>query len=159
MSNYIRLEWEKQQQHHSPSPTNLPDILQDFYQRIGWDDETQSVIPSAPLAAGTWQDQVVRVTQLLREYQVVESDAAAAKKAQEWQDALSLLHACDPPLIPGLPNLLTHLSKDYSWKVAICTSDDRGSTNAALQHWNVADVIQVRFLTKDLFWLASYVLT
>jgi hypothetical protein len=95
-----------------------------FHQVIGWNASEGRLVPSAPLAAGTWDEQVERCSTL-------------------WHSELSNLHGADPPVIANLRELLHSCRAEFGMLVAVCTSDDRAPTDAALDHWNITDLIDV----------------
>jgi hypothetical protein len=68
---------------------NSDSLIKEFHLRVGWDG--QRVLPSAPLAAGTWQQQVETVQDLLHQY------CGDATLASEWHSQIPL-HQSDPPL-------------------------------------------------------------
>lgn len=67
-------------------------------------------------------------------------------KMAHWNDGIKNLHAHDPPLIDDLPSLMGRLKNDYGFQIAICTSDDRSSTDSSIQNWNLKDLVNVRNL-------------
>lgn len=118
------------------------DIIEDnvkaLYQVIGWDASIGRVVPSAPLAAGTWEEQVETCSTLFQTF------GLPSHVAQEWHKELSNhLHNTDPPLIDDLRGLLQKCH-DFNMRVAICTSDDRAPTDASLRNWDITDLVHVR---------------
>ena len=110
-------------------------LLQEFHATIGWDPIAEVVVPSAPLAAGTWDEQVVTVQNLLNKYNLDDEETLAA----QWHLEMDELHGADKPLIPNLREMLLDCQQ-RGLIVAICTSDERTSTDKALNFWNVNDV-------------------
>lgn len=112
--------------------------VQALHQVIGWDASIGRSVPSAPLAAGTWDEQVETCSTLFQMF------GLPSHVAQEWHKELSHdLHGTDPPLIDDLRGLLQKCH-DFNMRVAICTSDDRVPTDAALRNWDIADLVNVR---------------
>jgi phosphoglycolate phosphatase-like HAD superfamily hydrolase len=109
-------------------------MISEFHTIIGWDDDLQDVVPSAPLAAGTWVDQVLTLERVLTKYGHDPSLAA------DWHGQIEL-HGADDPLIPNLKEMLIACQQNGDWEVAVCTSDVRDSTDKALMNWNVQDVV------------------
>eukprot|EP00804_Cyclotella_cryptica_P006197 CCRYP_015275-RB/>CCRYP_015275-RB protein AED:0.10 eAED:0.10 QI:214/0.5/1/1/0/0.33/3/60/310 len=118
------------------SPTQTQLIVSQFHQSIGWDANIDNVLPSAPLSAGTW-DGIVQLSAegLMKAGLDVDFD-----QVREWHENLGDIHACDAPLIPHLPDFLK-LFKHHGIMISICTSDDRRSTNACMENWNILDLI------------------
>jgi hypothetical protein len=109
-----------------------------FHQVIGWNASEGRLVPSAPLAAGTWDEQVERCSTLFQN-----RCGLPAHVAHEWHSELSNLHGADPPVIANLRELLHSCRAEFGMLVAVCTSDDRAPTDAALDHWNITDLIDV----------------
>jgi phosphoglycolate phosphatase len=115
-----------------PASWTVQSIKQNFHQCIGWDPIKSEVLPSAPLAAGTWQDQIEKLQGILEVYQL---DSSGGSLASSWHNSVQL-HGADKALIPNLPEMLQDCrSRDLL--VAVCTSDERQSTDAALEYWGV----------------------
>jgi hypothetical protein len=108
-----------------------------FYNSIGWDASVGTVVPSAPLAAGTWEEQVETCSTLFRKFGLL------PHLAQEWHNEVSMLHGADPPVIADLRGLLIKC-RELGMLVAICTSDDRNPTDASLKNWGITDLVHVR---------------
>jgi hypothetical protein len=127
------------------TPEDIWEHVLQFHSAIGWDTEAQDTMPSAPLAAGTWEEQVVSAAALFSHFGIPN----ALTKVQQWHQTLSdhgELHGTDDPVISisNLRHVLQTCRDDYGLLVAICTSDDRTGTNAAILHWNITDLIDVR---------------
>lgn len=122
--------------------------VQVFYQTIGWDDRIGRLVPSAPLAAGTWEEQVEQCSTLFSNH-----CGLPPTTAQEWHDQVSTLHAADPPIIDNLREMI-QTCHNFGMKVAVCTSDDRIPTNVALENWGITDLIDVRRTTKRVYVVA-----
>lgn len=109
-----------------------------FYDQIGWDKKVNDCVPSALLAAGTW-DEVIGTTHsfLTRQCDV----EIAIDQVREWHTELGHLHGADSPLIPNIEQMMLQCqSKGY--QLAICTSDDRVSTDMAMAKWDITSLIQ-----------------
>ena len=119
-------------------------IIEKFHARIGWDASANDVVPSAPLAAGTWEDQVTSVYQFLVEHQDKHHQGSTITRdqAQIWHDELGTLHGQDSPIVEDLRSLII-TCRNLGYKIAICTSDDRPSTDVAMRAWNIQDVVDV----------------
>jgi phosphoglycolate phosphatase len=118
------------------STTQTQLIVSQFHQAIGWDATIDNVLPSAPLSAGTW-DGIVELSAegLMNAGLEIEID-----QVREWHENLGDIHASDAPLISHLPDFLKHF-KHHGIMISICTSDDRRSTNACMENWNIQDLI------------------
>ena len=108
-------------------------VVQEFHNALGWDTVRNEVLPSAPLAAGTWQQQVDTTAKVLSRHGCTNPFFLA----QQWHDELMNLHGGDNPLVPNL----RHLLLECRFPVAVCTSDERASTNVALRQWNIDDIL------------------
>lgn len=119
-------------------------LIDEFHTRIGWDSASNNVVPSAPVAAGTWADQISTVYEFLVEHKEksVEGLSLTRDHAQAWHDELGSLHGQDAPLIDDLRGMML-TCRSLGYKVCICTSDDRPATDAAMRFWNIQDVVDV----------------
>ena len=119
-------------------------ILADFYHRIGWDATKNDVVPSAPVAAGTWEDIVTLLYTFLLEHQDRMEDHIVVSRAlaQEWHAELGDLHGHDAPLLDDLRGMMV-ACRQLGYTVGICTSDDRHGTEAAIRAWQIRDVVDV----------------
>jgi len=125
------LETKSQQQQQQL----IPVIVNEFHAKIGWDPIRQAVLPSAPLAAGTWDEQVTTLQTLLNKYHLDPTGTLAT----EWHRPI-LLHGADPPVISNLRSVLLDCQR-HGLILSVCTSDERTSTDQALANWNVDDLI------------------
>ncbi len=57
-----------------------------------------------------------------------------------WHESLGDIHAEDPPLIEDVQGFLKYL-KSHGILISVCTSDDRGSTNACLRNWQIEHLV------------------
>jgi phosphoglycolate phosphatase-like HAD superfamily hydrolase len=118
------------------SATRSEYIISKFHQSIGWDAVINDVLPSAPLSASTWDEIVdISVASLCESGLTVQY-----QEVLEWHQDLGDIHAEDLPLIKSLPRFLQHF-KRHGIIISICTSDDRASTNACLQNWDISDLV------------------
>jgi hypothetical protein len=109
-----------------------------FHNVLGWDAVRNNVVPSAPLAAGTWEEQIVNSANIFRDLGIQDPIV----KASTWHYSLGHLHGSDPPVLADLRGLILDM-KSRGLKVAICTSDDRLSTDASIVNWKLKDLIDV----------------
>jgi len=103
---------------------------------LGWDADRDDVVPSAPLAAGTWEEQVETASTLFQEFGMENG----SDKARQWHGDMGNLHGNDPPVIDDLRGMILSCRK-AGLLVAICTSDDRSATDVALSNWGLTDLI------------------
>jgi hypothetical protein len=118
-----------------------------FHNILGWDAVRNNVVPSAPLAAGTWEEQIVNSANIFQDLGIQDPIV----KASTWHYSLGDLHGNDAPVLADLRGLILDM-KSRGLKVAICTSDDRLSTDASIMNWNLKDIIDVsmeRWLASD----------
>ena len=136
---------------YSYSESEITTILQSLHNKLGWNSTIQNVIPSAPLAVNTWEESIEICCTVLAEAElccsgsglsISASDDAIRTLPRQWHAKLQNVHGFDPPIIP-IPNLIRMIQscRDMGLMVAICTSDDRLSTNSALQNWNITKLI------------------
>ena len=112
-----------------------------FHKAIGWDSHSQKLVPSAPLAAGTWAEQIETCSTLFHAMGVADARA----KALKWHQGMGNLHSKDEPLVDDLQGLLKEC-KLRNLIVAIATSDDRISTEIALTNHGLKDLVDVSLL-------------
>jgi phosphoglycolate phosphatase len=111
-------------------------IISTFHDAIGWDASINGLKPSAPLSAGTWNEIVELSSSSLFEAGLrIEHDEVLG-----WHQNLGDIHSEDLPLIKNMPKFLQHL-KHHGIMISICTSDDRAATNACMQNWGIADLV------------------
>eukprot|EP00978_Attheya_sp_CCMP212_P011221 scaffold27562_cov38-Attheya_sp.AAC.1 len=130
------------------TPEDIWEHVLHFHRAIGWDTEAQETVPSAPLAAGTWDEQVASAAALFSHFGIPH----ALLKVQQWHETLSgELHGTDDPVISisNLRHVLQTCRDDHGLLVAICTSDDRTGTNAAILHWNITDLIDYSICANE----------
>ena len=119
-----------------------------YYHKVGWNAATQQVQPSALIDSGTWEDNV----QVLYEFLMGCCTTTTSSKTtttlpitletvQTWHDEIRSAMPHDPPLVKNMRGMLQEC-KDLGYSIAVCTSDDRGPTNAALKAWNIADLVE-----------------
>ena len=118
------------------SPDTVEDCTTEFHSLLGWDAANNHVLPSAPLAAGTWQEQVDSTKKVLSKHGV-DPDLANV-----WHKEMSALHSGDDPVIPNLREMLLECRDGFGLMVTVCTSDVRVSTDGALSRWQVRDVLE-----------------
>ena len=124
--------------HRDRDPLLVQVLLTEFHSQIGWDPVRQTVLPSAPLSAGTWDDQVATVQALLNKHQSNHSNNTGML-AKEWHSQVEL-HNADNPVIANLRGVLLDC-RNHGLIISVCTSDERQSTDEALENWKVDDII------------------
>jgi len=125
------------------SKDDINTILVDFYQRMGWDGDQDDVLPSAPVAAGTWDDILGLMHQFLNAHaDELPTITVSMELAKEWNAELGIVHGSDAPLIDDLAGMMM-ACKNYGYSVAICTSDDRQGTTAAMEAWQITNVVDI----------------
>lgn len=126
--------------HCDLSTNDIDQYLSNIHTAIGWDHQHQNIVPSALLAAGTWEEIVAVFAKNLTAAIGNASYAEILNKVALWHAEIGSLHSNDTPIIDDLPALM-QTCKSHGLLVAICTSDDRKSTDAALAHWNIAPLV------------------
>jgi phosphoglycolate phosphatase len=106
-----------------------------FHSIIGWDAAKDDVVPSAPVAAGTWEEQVGAISAML------ERIGLPRHLAKEWDGELGNVHGDDDPVISNLKEMLLQC-QELGLRVAVCTSDDRRPTDQALSRWDIANLVE-----------------
>jgi phosphoglycolate phosphatase len=115
--------------------SEISTIIQSLHNRLGWDNSIQNVISSAPLAVGTWEESIETCCN------VAELCGLEPRTLpRQWHAKLNNVHGSDPPIIPNLIEMIQSC-RDLGLIVAICTSDDRTSTDSAIRNWNISDLI------------------
>jgi phosphoglycolate phosphatase-like HAD superfamily hydrolase len=109
-----------------------------FHEAIGWDDVSESLVPSAPLAAVAWAEQLDTYAKLFGKMGIADASA----KALSWHNGMGTLHGNDAPVIDDLRGLMEQC-RAYGLIVAIATSDDRPATDLAMTNYNLNDVVDV----------------
>ena len=137
-------------------------LHQNFYDKVGWDSENDQVTPSAPVAAGTWEQITDIVYEFLMEHRDQfgygvhrrsnnnnneEDDSSSVEStlrrlAKEWSYGLDDLHGGDDPVIDNLRGMMEECH-EMGYLVAVCTSDDRAGTDQALKAWGIDTVVDV----------------
>jgi phosphoglycolate phosphatase-like HAD superfamily hydrolase len=112
--------------------------IQEYHRQLGWDG--RKLVPSAPLAADTWEASIDKTARFLRvsnAYSIVDA----------WHREMGDLHGQDQPIIDQLPTML-ETCRNMGWKIAVCTSDQREPTNQALKAWGIDSLVQVSLLFR-----------
>jgi phosphoglycolate phosphatase-like HAD superfamily hydrolase len=117
----------------------IAQAIKALHDKLGWDASVGHVIPSAPLAAGTWQEAVELSSNVFQHY------GLSSSVASEWHKELRNVHEADPPVISNLCDMLQSC-RDLGLIVAVCTSDDRSPTNNALRNWSITHLVDVRII-------------
>jgi len=107
-----------------------------FHLALGWDPLMDNVVPSAPLAAGTWEEQVETAQIYFNGFGIDSS------KARLWHEEMGDLHSSDSPVIDNLKDMILECRKE-KLLVSICTSDDRRATDKAILSWGLTDLIDL----------------
>ena len=120
------------------------ELLADFYLTMGWNVTKDNVLPSAPVAAGTWDDIISLLYQFLMTHKDQMEDHIIVTRAlaEEWHEELGDLHGQDAPLVDDLRGMLLSC-RELGYTVGICTSDDRKGTEMAMKAWNIEDLVDV----------------
>ena len=117
--------------------------LSKIHHAIGWDDAHKRPLPSALLAAGTWEEILFTFAKVLSgSMENVDEKVAIHNEVASWHSEIGgiALHSHDAPVIDDLPSLI-HACRSADLLVAVCTSDDRKSTDMALDRWEIASLI------------------
>lgn len=122
-------------------------MLADFYVTMGWNILKDDVLPSAPVAAGTWDDIISLMYQFLITHQDQMDIVVTRALVEEWHEELGDLHGQDAPLLDDLRGLLLSCRR-LGYRVGICTSDDRKGTEIAIKAWHIGDLVDV-FICGD----------
>lgn len=122
---------------------NVENLVHVFYTEIGWNAAANDVVPSAPVAAGTWDDIVSLVYEFLVEHQDLMDGTSLISRdlVMQWHLELGDLHEHDTPLLEDLA-IMMKACQELGYTVAICTSDDRAGTNKAMKRWGIDHVVQ-----------------
>lgn len=121
------------------SESQISEIVHRIHNQLGWDNSTSQVFPSAPLAAGTWEESVDKFCDL------AEKCGLSRDLPRDWHSELKNVHGSDPAVIPNLQGMIQSC-RELGLLVAVCTSDDRVPTNNSLRNWKINDMIDVSFL-------------
>ncbi|CAB9497377.1 haloacid dehalogenase-like hydrolase [Seminavis robusta] len=117
-------------------------LTKQFHTQIGWDAARDNVVPSAPVAAGTWDDIVGLVYSFLMDLENEWNVTIITKELTlQWHEELGDLHGQDTPLMDDLPGMM-RACQELGYTVAICTSDDRNGTDKAMKGWGIDNVVQ-----------------
>ena len=116
------------------------EIVSRFHKAIGWNEEENCLIESAPLAAATWDEILELSSEALTSCGIKE----APIKVRIWHDNLGDIHANDKTLISDLPGYMRNF-RNQGYLIAICTSDDRKATDACIKNWGLSDLIDVSY--------------
>ena len=122
------------------STNDIDRCLSIIHDSIGWDHQHQSILPSALLAAGTWEEILTVFAKNLTNAMRNKSYVEILDKVASWHAEIGSLHSNDAPVIDDLPGLM-RTCQSRGLLVAVCTSDDRKSTDAALAHWSISNLV------------------
>lgn len=118
-------------------------IVRGFHKKVGWDADRNNVVPSAPVAAGTWEDIVTLVHEFLLDHSSQCEEPVTMELARKLSfEDLGDLHGEDPPVVDNLKDVLSACQR-LGYLVAICTSDDRAGTDLAMKSWGIDNVVDV----------------
>ena len=118
------------------STNDIDRCVSNIHDSIGWDGINQIILPSALLAAGTWEEILAVFARNLTNAMENTRYTEILDKVTSWHAEIGSLHSNDAPIIENLPALM-QTCQMHGLLVAVCTSDDRKSTDAALAHWNI----------------------
>ena len=84
------------------------EVIERWHAAIGWDNAAQKLVPSAPLATGTWEETLeISVRAMRHELPDV------ADLLQSWQAALGDIHGDDEPIVNDLGGMLKSCKVEY----------------------------------------------
>mmetsp|Transcript_43100 Transcript_43100/g.131257 ORF Transcript_43100/g.131257 Transcript_43100/m.131257 type:complete len:234 (-) Transcript_43100:413-1114(-) len=118
------------------SESEVDDNVSQFHHVLGWDAAAEDFVPSAAIAAGTWEESLVASSSLFSDMGIDDAE----EKVRFWHVDMGDLHGLDSPLVDNVRDVIMEC-RDFGLKVAVCTSDVRVSTDLALTKWNVIDLI------------------
>jgi phosphoglycolate phosphatase-like HAD superfamily hydrolase len=124
------------------SEVEMETVIHEFYDHIGWDVTRDNVVPSAPVAAGTWDDILSIVVDFLASIQSRLTVNGTLDLVKQWHHEMGDLHGQDAPIIDDLKSMMI-ACQDMGYLVAVCTSDDRPATDAAMNAWGIDKVVNV----------------
>ena len=150
MTQQLEKELIKIEKTDNATMKGIPAMVERFHSALGYvsspnkiDRESSgSFVPNAPVACATWERVLEICSMELKAMGIVDPSV----KMAHWNDGIKNLHAHDPPLIDDLPALMGRLKNEYGFQIAICTSDDRSSTDSSIRNWNLKDLVNVRNL-------------
>lgn len=122
---------------------NVENLIHVFHTEIGWNPAENDVVPSAPVAAGTWTDILGLVYDFLVEHRDLMDGTTAISRdlPMQWHSELGDVHEHDTPVLEDLAMMMKACQK-LGYTVAICTSDDRTGTDKAMKRWGIDNVVQ-----------------
>lgn len=123
-------------------PTETEQLIKEFHEHIGWDVARNDVVPSAPVAAGTWEDILAVVYQFLLQHRSKCKETVSLQLAQKWSLELGDLHGQDKPVLDDLKGMMRTCQR-LGYLVGICTSDDRAGTEVAMKAWGIDTIVDV----------------
>lgn len=122
---------------------NIEKIVSQFHHDIGWNPINESLSPSSLLSSGTW-GQILDATALAIEKHTNGDLRNIREKVELFNANMGDTHANDKPLVDDIQGLLTLLKhQNRGLLIAICTSDDRRSTNSCIKNWQIEKHIDV----------------
>ena len=137
-----RARAELLQSHCDSSTNDIGQCLSKIHSAIGWDYQKRNILPSALLASGTWEEILEEFAENLTD--AIGNNSTRCReildKVASWHAEIGSLHSNDAPIIDNLPAVI-QTCQSHDLIVAVCTSDDRKSTDAALGHWNIASLV------------------
>jgi len=127
-----------------PSEEDRDQLLADFFEFIGWDSKHNKVVASGPIAAGTWDGCKTMVSDFL----VLHGMRNTKEIVQQWHEELGNLLGADAPLVENLQELMLTCQR-MGYKIGICTSDERASTDAAMKSWKIESIVDVSICADE----------
>lgn len=133
------------------SQNQITELIIRFHSSIGWDPVHKCLLSSSLLSSGTWGQILEATSQVLDKYSEGQI-SNTHEKVLFWNSNLGDIHANDKPLVDDLVGFFSHLrSLNEGVTLAICTSDDRRSTNSCMKNWNIEEYIDVSASNNYLF--------
>lgn len=124
-------------------PVQAEQLVSEFHTSAGWNPVDECLLPSSFLSSGTWS-QILDATAVVLETFGNGRLANPREMVEYWHNNLGDIHANDKPLVADLAGFISDLKQQYEGIIiAVCTSDDRRSTNACIQSWGLEDLIDV----------------
>lgn len=124
-------------------PVKAEQLISAFHTAAGWNPVDECLLPSSFLSSGTWS-QILDATAVVLEKFGNGCIADPREKVEYWHNNLGDIHANDKPLVADLAGFMSDLKEQYEGIIiAVCTSDDRRSTNACIKNWGLEDLVDV----------------
>ena len=118
-------------------------LLESFHQLIGWDTALSRPSDGRSLVArGSYTDVCSATAELLLSFDTTLSLDNAKGLVLHWHEKFGDVHSHDRPIANlDLHDLMSKIMNGYGIQLAICTMDERASTEAALKRWGIRDLL------------------